>query len=335
MGSPVYRDAANAGSIPVSALASLSCDVAFISDHTTPPHVIVAREIDRLQDPQLSTLYWNTFDRMRGDYEAGGFLPHSAWIANRVRHAMAATSIEISPTKFAAALAFFDDVNQAMFEHQTLAWLAGSEFKLHLYGAGWENHPTFSPYARGAIEDDSTRLAIYRASRINLHAGAYGVVKQQLIDTITTGGFVLMRYCPADLIERFYPPIWEFCSSLQITSNEELAELATPGVRSLLAFAGRTIGLDILNQWPDFVAHVNRSADRAYTSSAATLWAQYPAVAFSTRDELIGLISKYLYDVPERQRLAEEMRRQLTTRFAHIRVARRAAAATNQSEVAA
>jgi hypothetical protein len=168
-----------------------------------------------------------------------------------------------------------------------------------------------------------------------LFAAVYGAVTQPLIDTVGTGGFVLLRYCPADLIERFFPPIQQFCSVMQIRSNEELAEIATPGIRSLLTFAGRTIGLDILAQWPDFVAHLKQSADRAYTGSAATLWAQYPAVAFSSRDEMLGMIARYLYDVPERNRLAEEMRRQLTARFAHVRVAKRAADVTTHTEVAA
>ena len=55
---PVYRDAASAGSIPASSLMSLACDVGFISDHSTPPHVMVTHEIERLQNSALATPKW-------------------------------------------------------------------------------------------------------------------------------------------------------------------------------------------------------------------------------------------------------------------------------------
>jgi hypothetical protein len=146
-----------------------------------------------------------------------------------------------------------------------------------------------------------------------------------------------MRFCPADLLERFYPPIWDFCAQHGITTNEALDEYATPGVRTLLAFAGRTIGIDLLRDWPDFVSHVRRASDVGYTNCAATLWSQYPAVSFGTKDELLGLIGRFLYDVPQRQRLAEEMRRQLNARFAHVKVNRRVLTKTTPStqEIAA
>ena len=331
---PVYRDAAHV-SAHSAAHTSLSCDVSFVSDDSTPPHVLVARQIERMADAPAAGLFWNIFDRMRADYDAGGFLPHSAHVGNRIRQAMATTSIELSAEQFERVAKFFDRVNETMFLQQTLAWLAGAEFKLHLYGRGWENHPTLASHARGLVADDAMRLAIYRATRINLQARAYGVVDARLLEGVASGGFFLLRYCPADMIERFFPPIREFCAARGITSNAQLSELATPGVRALLAFAGRTIGIDILRDWPDFVPHLETSAEGGYTRSAASLWAHYPAIAFSTRDELLGLIAKYLYDVPERHRLAEEMRRQLNARFAHIRVKRHLHDASKPAEAAA
>ena len=46
--------------------------------------------------------------------------------------------------------------------------------------------------------------------------------------------------------------------------------------------------------------------------SAVELFIDYAAVTFSTRDELLTLATKYLYDSPERLRLADAMRRERT-----------------------
>ena len=48
------------------------------------------------------------------------------------------------------------------------------------------------------------------------------------------------------------------------------------------------------------------------------------------------MIGRYLYDGPERQRIAEDMRRQLVGRFDHIRINRHVlSGAPDSSEVAA
>jgi len=102
----------------------------------------------------------------------------------------------IDERQFQALASFFERVNGVMFQQQTLAWLAESQFKVHIYGNGWDANSFFARFARGPIDSDTTRLAIYRASRINLAANAYGAVDNRVIEGISAGGFYLMRYCP-------------------------------------------------------------------------------------------------------------------------------------------
>jgi hypothetical protein len=322
---PVYRDFADAGSI---GQRSLACDLSFVSDDSTPPHTLVARQVERLKNPNFAAVWWDVFDRLRRDE----VVAHRARVMWHVHSALEAAALKLDQNWIDAIGRFFDQVNQVMFQHQTLDWLAEAQFKLHIYGVGWESHPKLARFARGEIEGDSMRLAIHRASRINLSSSVYGALTTRVSEGIGAGGFFLLRFTPADLIERFFPPIRDFCAQHGIETNAQLAEQSTPAIRGLLDFAGRTIGVHPLHGWPDFVGELNRAADAGYTRSAAAVWPEYPAVAFGSKDELLGLVERYLYDVPLRQRVADDMRRELRRRFEHVTVNRRIATPT---EVAA
>jgi hypothetical protein len=64
-------------------------------------------------------------------------------------------------------------------------------------------------------------------------AGAFDFIEKPLaservLDGIAGGGFYLMRFCPADIIERFYPPLAAFCQQQGITTNAKSAATANP-----------------------------------------------------------------------------------------------------------
>ena len=316
---PVYREFSDPTSLDPRALASLACDISFASDASTPAETMVARQVERLKDPKFTALWWDIFDRLRSEE----VVPHRARVMMHVRDALRDAAIEIDDNWLDAIFRFFDQLNEAMFQQQTIDWLAESSLKLHLYGSGWETNPKLSRFARGEIDSESMRIAVARTSRINLAAGVYGALSPHVTETISASGFVLMRFTPVDLLERFYPPLWEFCRSNQIATNAQLAERATPAIRSLLDFAGRTIGVHPLHAWTDFITELRTAAEAGYTRSAAAVFANYAAVSFSSKDQLLGMVERHLYDGPQRQRLADEMRREVRARFDHVAVHRR------------
>ena len=297
-----------------AALAAFGCDVSFISDDSTPAEDLVARAAEAAPSHDLKHLLWEIFERCRADYRAGSPIQHTAAVATRIRQAYATLGVQPTPQQHAELLGFFVEVNRVLFQHETLGWLThDANFKLHLYGRGWEKHPTLARHARGPVGNDRVRQAIYRASKINLSASPFGAVTPHLLEGIGAGGFFLMRFCAADLIERFFPPLIDFCARERIHTNAALSDQATPGVRELLAFASRTLGVDVLREWPDFVPHLlSLRAQPRDGRSAAVLWPEhYPQVCFSSRDELLALAAKFLYDQPQRRALADAMRRQL------------------------
>ena len=326
--------------LDAAALAAFGCDISLIGDQATEPEELVTRAAEQATSPDLKHLLWEIFERIRTDYRSNSPILHLAAIATRIRQAASTLCVQLTAEQRATLLSFFNTVNEALFQHQTLSWLAGeAHFKLHLYGRGWERHPTLAEHARGVVRDEQMRRAILTASKISLSAAPYGAVTSELLEGVAGGAFFLMRFCAADVIERFYPPLIDFCAREHIHTNAPLAEQATPGVRELLAFASRTLGIDVLTDWPDFVPHLLSLRAQPRSRSAAVLWPDhYSQVCFSTRDELLNLAGKFLYDQPQRRALADAMRRQLAnpapTRVS-VSVSRFIAPRRRQGDVAA
>src|SRR4051794_4924499 len=87
----VFRDyaatAALTGIAPGGAAGGLACDVSFVSDDSTAPEAMVARQIDRLHSTRAAALMWDIFDRIRAEYDGGALLPHPTWVLTRIKHA--------------------------------------------------------------------------------------------------------------------------------------------------------------------------------------------------------------------------------------------------------
>src|SRR5687767_5636582 len=118
---PVYRDIdqASHAALDPQALTSLACDVSFVSDDSTPPEALVARQVERLKNPKFVALWWDIFARLRNDQ----VIPHRARVMGHVQAALNAASINVDANWLDAIGGFFDHINQVMFQHQTLDWL--------------------------------------------------------------------------------------------------------------------------------------------------------------------------------------------------------------------
>jgi hypothetical protein len=319
--------ASSATPLDEAALAAYGCDVAFVSDESTPANLLFADALECVPDPDLAPVLSTTYERIRAVYdngEAGGMISHPSRIRAIVRAAAQAHHIDPAALSLLPLLPFFERINRVLFQHQTLAWLAGGggDLQVRIYGSGWEQHPQFREFARGTIENSQARRAIWQASRISLAASPFGAANDDLLAGVASGAFYLMRFCPADVIERFYAPVAEFCRANQITTTSELRRRAPRSMRRLVGFASRTLGMDVLADWDEFVPHLLDATATARVRSAAAIWPDesYPAVSFASRDELLAQCTRYLYDGPERKRVAETMRRQLTEAATRVSV---------------
>ena len=133
---------------------------------------------------------------------------------------------------------------------------------------------------------------------------------------IQSGGFFLMRFFTDDVIERIYRPLHAFCRQHAIRTDEQLRAGATTFVRRLLAFADKTLGMNVFDMPGGLVPELHRLSAHGFARfPGARFNSEYDRVSFGSREQLMTLIKRYLDDAPERRRLAGAMRRKWIERI--------------------
>jgi hypothetical protein len=309
--------------LETSEIERFGCDVSYVGHASQTADAIVADAAAQQSSADGKRLITEVYDRIRALYDAGDFLSEvidlktsstMRWRRRRPSLADVGPLIEL----------FHLRVNNALFRHQTLAWLAALDVDLRIYGKGWENHPTLSRFARGVADNQSELAAIYRASRINIQATPHGAVHQRLTDGLSAGGFFLVRYCPSDVVEGMYRPIWEWCVSHGVRTDEDLKLRATPEIQKrpwpdLAAFKRR----DPFTLGTPLVTSMALAADGDYTCSAGSIWPEYERVRFDSLQTAREKVSHFLAHLEERAAIAASMRQRVLDRLTYSAITRR------------
>jgi Glycosyl transferases group 1 len=306
-------------------IAEFGCEVAFVSHASTPAEVILKTEIDRSGSPDAARLLGAIFEQMRGEYDAGRFITEPIQVRQMCDRALLETKTSLPDSDMPKLVDLFTHrINNALFRHQSLKWLADIGVNLRLYGRGWENHPWFARYARG-IADNATQLSlIYQASRISLQVSPHGAVHQRVMEGLACGGFFLVRYCPGDVVERRLQEIWSWCISKNITNDAELRTCREPHIVAAIAEVTEILQYDPFAGDHPFIEALAASAQAGYIESAGTVWGEdYDAVAYRSTDELRAKVTHFLSDEPDRRRIAESMREVVLSRFTYLATSRR------------
>ena len=305
--------------------SEFGCDVSFVSHASTPADVLLQAEIDRANTPEAESLLRKIYDQLKAIYETGGVVTEPIQIRRLIDLAMAKTKTCIPDSEMPKLMEMFmQRINNALFRHQSLNWLAEMGVDLRLYGAGWEKHPTLSRFARGAADNKNQLSQIYRASRISLHVSPHGAVHQRLIEGLACGGFFLLRRCAGDVMERHYQTIWNWCVANGISTDPQLKSRAEPYIAEAIAQAAGILHLDPFAMKRPFIEELRECAQSGYIGSAGTIWGEnYDAIAFGSAAELGQKVTQYLSDESERRRIAETMRDVVLQRFTYAAMARR------------
>ncbi len=301
-----------------------ACDVSYVGHSSTPADAILAPHLAKADGPDTRRLLTEMFERLRAIYQSGGMAYHRLHFQDLLNSTSAATGLYVDAQSREALLDLFShQINNALFRHQALEWLAEMDINLHLYGKGWENHPRLKRFARGVADNQRQLTTIFQASRINLQVTPHGAVHQRLFEGLASGGFFLIRHSPGELVENIYKPIWEWCQAQGITSDEELLARATPEIHTALVELKTLLGFSPFDFGSPFMEVMRLSADTGFTRSAASVWPEYGEVAFASRADLHQRVRRYLTDEPERQRIAASMRQQVLERFTYLSTSRR------------
>lgn len=202
MSAPVMADSGKFHEGPVDAAlaARHECEVAMVTHHSETPDAMHARlSQETTNDPAIRA----TMERVRVALALvmerpmeGPTSPKVSAIVERAAHdvmgaSVPAKSIEQLVRHYAMPLA------DRMFRHETLRWAAElceqRGWRLHLYGKGWETHPTLRKHAKGPLSHDEDLRAAYRGARVHLHAGLCSLVHQRVMECALSGGLCLGR----------------------------------------------------------------------------------------------------------------------------------------------
>jgi Glycosyl transferases group 1 len=305
--------------------AEFACDVSFVSHASTPAEVLLQADIDRAGSREAERLLRDVYEQLRGVYQQGGFVTQPIQVRRMIDRALMQTKTSIAEDQMPRLVDLFSHrINNAMFRHQSLNWLAEMGVDLRLYGRGWEKHPSLSRFARGNADNKSQLPLIYQASRISLHVSPHGAVHQRLMEGLSCGGFFLVRHCPGDLLERSYQKLWNWCVSRRIMSDTQLKSCSEPLVTRAIAHCAQILQHDPFGMNHPLIEELRASAQAGYIRSAGTIFGEdYDAIGYDSADELREKVTRFLTDEDERNRIAQSMRAVAIARFSYTATTRR------------
>lgn len=190
----------HAGPVAPQVKARHACEIAFISHHSETPQAMHARLV---REAGAQTPVRRVFDALlpRVEHECADLMTTSltvrltAAVSEEVERAFG-RDLEAGPRLRSViwnqyALPMADRVAR----HQVLGWAAeiGARrgWRLHLYGRGWDGHPTLGAFAKGEIEHGEELRAAYQSAAVHLHASVCVLMHQRVMECALSGGLPL------------------------------------------------------------------------------------------------------------------------------------------------
>lgn len=180
-----------------------ACDIAYVSHQSEPVPAMRDRLISEARaagDGALARIIAEVYDEvvaLGGSAASGPRVDYELDYLSRraVRRVMG----DGADPRIVTAVQFtiVRPLAERVVRHQMLAWaseIAGRRgWSMHLYGNGWERHPTLAAHARGPLPHDEALRASYQSARVHLHASINGHLHQRVVECALSGGLPLVR----------------------------------------------------------------------------------------------------------------------------------------------
>lgn len=314
-------DRFSAAALSEQELAPLRCDASFVSHASAPAEQIIREQIQRGGSPESRRLLEDLYERLRAIYDAGGSVTAGEALQNVIVDSLRDNCLTADVNELLNL--FTCRVNNAMFRHQAIRWVAEMAVDLRLYGKGWENHPEFKRFARGAADNELQLRAIYQASAINLQVTPFGGVHQRLLDGLVAGGFFLIRSVTADELEILLRDMWNWCQLHGIRSGREMLEKRDEKLSGLMRRYAELGAVDPAGDADHYFVAMQECAMTGFTRTVNTLFERHERVTFSIREQLAKQVKHFLASGDERREIAREMRQRVLETHTYDSITRR------------
>ena len=243
---PVAADESrfHAGPVEPSLLREHECEIAYATHQSEPPDALHARLVadatrEGAPTPHLFEAAWPMVRAAVAHPLAGSLVRTLRLVAERaVRETFGRDD-----DRLATLLRhhYVMPIAERIIRHQAAHWAAEvcarRGWRLHLYGKGWERHPTLGAFARGELEHGEALRASYRAAAAHLHVSPGAIVHQRVMECALSGGVTLCRMTAdavaplrararAELVERGARPVAERDDAVGFAWTDSPAALA-------------------------------------------------------------------------------------------------------------
>jgi len=196
-GVPIDGERFHAGPVSKADRERFACDIAMVSHHSETPDAMRQRLVAEIgRDDGMRRL----LEGLVPAIEDAARHANTDWPFSRLRSAVRAAgggglseaTVTAIVRQFALPLA------DRILRHESLAWAADVAqergLSLHLYGRGWERHPTLQRFAKGPLPHSDELRAAYACAQLNLHVSITTLVHQRISECALSGGLCVARY---------------------------------------------------------------------------------------------------------------------------------------------
>lgn len=193
---PVVADGERFHVRPVDAAlrARFECELAMVTHHSETPHAMRDRLMREANRPDLEGVFRAIFDALPSVAREMHARPLTR-VMNDMMDEVVGENAEVA----ASLLRHYAyPLLDRSLRHETLNWAARLTqrrgWRLHLYGRGWEQHPTLAAHAKGELTHGEELRAAYQSAGAHLHASPHTVLHQRVFECALSGGICLSRW---------------------------------------------------------------------------------------------------------------------------------------------
>ncbi len=180
----------------------LRCEIAMATRHSEPPRAYFERSVRGLG---IGTPAGRAAQRIGAGM--GPILDRAAEPWRYLNHELAVLtedalreSVGEEPGRGAVSVllnSFTLPLADLLFRQQAATWAAAIAerrgWRLHLYGRGWDAHPTLGAYGRPELTHGNELRASYQNATVHLHASVRAPMHQRIAEVSLSGGLPLVR----------------------------------------------------------------------------------------------------------------------------------------------